>query len=224
MGYGYYGSDALLYQIIGFLSAWCVLIFVLLVLSIVAGWKIFSKAGEAGWGSLVPFYHSYIEFKIFWGNGWLFLAPIGLSLLSVAPVIGPLFTIINIIIIVMTKYKKSLAFGEGVGFCLGLIFLPTIFNLILGLSAKYQYLGVPQDGVTYKDIKKKYDDINDRPMTYDEKPEDKVRPMEYEKPAEYTPSKVDAEEVKPAEPEKTEIVDTTVVETGPKSEEPKGSE
>lgn len=201
----YYGSNALLYQIIGFLSAWGLLILALLVLSIVAGWKIFSKAGEPGWGSLVPFYHSYIEFKIFWGNGWLFLVPIALSLLSVAPIVGALFTLINIVIVVMTKYKKSLAFGEGVGFCLGLIFLPTVFNLILGLSKKYKYLGVPQDGVTYKDMKKKYDDFNGRPVTYAEKPEDKARPMEYEKPAqpeaspaEYTAPKVDAEEVKPS--------------------------
>lgn len=202
----YYGSDALLYQIIGFLSAWGLLVLALLVLSIVAGWKIFSKAGEPGWGSLVPFYHSYIEFKIFWGNGWLFLVPIVFTLLSAIPVIGVLFTIANIVIVVLSKYKKSLAFGEGIGFCLGLFFLPTIFNLILGLSEKYKYLGVPQDGVTYKDMKKKYDDFNGRPVTYAEKPEDKARPMEYEKPAqpearpvEYTAPKVDAEEIKPAE-------------------------
>lgn len=202
----YYGSNALLYQIIGFLSAWGLLVLALLVLSIVAGWKIFSKAGEPGWGSLVPFYHSYIEFKIFWGNGWLFLVPIVFTLLSAIPVIGVLFTIANIVIVVLSKYKKSLAFGEGIGFCLGLFFLPTIFNLILGLSEKYKYLGVPQDGVTYKDMKKKYDDFNGRPVTYAEKPEDKARPMEYEKPAqpearpvEYTAPKVDAEEIKPAE-------------------------
>ena len=202
----YYGSNALLYQIIEFLSAWGLLILALLVLSIVAGWKIFSKAGEPGWGSLVPFYHSYIEFKIFWGNGWLFLVPIVFTLLSAIPVIGVLFTIANIVIVVLSKYKKSLAFGEGIGFCLGLFFLPTIFNLILGLSEKYKYLGVPQDGVTYKDMKKKYDDFNGRPVAYAEKPEDKARPMEYEKPAqpearpaEYTAPKVGAEEIKPAE-------------------------
>ena len=218
---GYYGNDALMYQILGILSTWGILILALFVLSIVAGWKIFSKAGEPGWGSLVPFYHSYIEFKIFWGNGWLFLVPIVLSLLSVAPIVGALFTLINIVIVVMTKYKKSLAFGEGVGFCLGLFFLPTIFNLILGLSAKYQYLGVPQDGVTYKDMKKKYDDINDRPMTFEEKPEEKVRPMEYEKPiqpAEYTAPKVDAEEIKPAEEPKEKVVEEV------KPEEPKDTE
>lgn len=220
---GYYGNDTLMYQLLGILSAWGVLIVALLVLAIVAGWKIFSKAGEPGWGSLVPFYHSYIEFKIFWGNGWLFLVPIALSLLSVVPIVGVLFTLINIVIVVMTKYKKSLAFGEGIGFCLGLIFLPTIFNLILGLSNKYQYLGVPQDGVTYKDMKKKYDDINERPMTFEEKPEDVARPMEYEKPAQPEPKpaeevapKVEAEEVKPSvEPviEEEKVADAEVVET-----------
>ncbi len=216
---GYYGNDAIVYQLITFVSAWGFLVLALFILSIVAGWKIFTKAGEPGWGSIVPFYNSYIEFKIFWGNGWLFIAPIALALLSVAPIIGPLFTIINIIIMVMTKYKKSLAFGEGIGFCLGLVFLPTIFNLILGLSDKYKYLGIPQDGVTYKDIKQKYDDINDRPVTFEPKPEETVRPMEYEKPvqaaekvAEYTAPKVEAEEVKPSvEPIDVKTVDTDIV-------------
>ena len=43
------------------------------VLMIVAMWKIFEKAGEPGWASLVPFYNSYELFKISWGNGWYFL-------------------------------------------------------------------------------------------------------------------------------------------------------
>ena len=201
----YSGNNVLVYQALAFLSAWGALLVALLVLGIVAGWKIFSKAGEPGWGSLVPFYHSYIEFKIFWGNGWLFLVPIALLLLSAVPVIGPLFAIINVAIVFLTKYKKSLAFGERIGFCLGLIFLPTIFNLILGLSNKYQYLGIPQDGVTYKDMKKKYDDINDRPMTFEEKPEDKQRPMEYEKPE---PSHDDPKTTPKQEPVKEEAIET----------------
>lgn len=216
----YSGNDVLVYQAFAFLSAWGVLLLALVVLGIVAGWKIFSKAGEPGWGSLVPFYNSYIEFKIFWGNGWLFLAPIALALLSVAPIIGPLFTLINIVLVVMTKYKKSLAFGEGIGFCLGLVFVPTIFNLILGLSKKYEYLGVPQDGVTYKDLKKKYDDINDRPVTFEPKPEEAERPMEYEKAShdapKTTPKQVD--DVPETTPEQASEACEDVSKTSPEPE------
>ena len=46
------------------------------VLKIVANWKIFEKAGQPGWASIVPFYSNYIEFNIYWGNGWLFLIPV----------------------------------------------------------------------------------------------------------------------------------------------------
>ena len=37
---------------------------VIAVLQVIAMWKIFSKAGEAGWKSLIPIYNSVILFKI----------------------------------------------------------------------------------------------------------------------------------------------------------------
>ena len=51
-----------------------------IVLFYVAMWKMFEKAGEPGWASLIPFYNLYVLFKISWGNGWYFL-------LSVIPAI-----------------------------------------------------------------------------------------------------------------------------------------
>lgn len=45
----------------------------LLVLTIIAMWKMFEKAGEPGWAALIPFYNAYVLFKISWGNGWYFL-------------------------------------------------------------------------------------------------------------------------------------------------------
>ena len=46
---------------------------VVYVLLVIAMWKIFTKAGEAGWKSIIPFLNTYVLFKIAWGNGWLFL-------------------------------------------------------------------------------------------------------------------------------------------------------
>lgn len=46
---------------------------VVFVLTIVASWMLYSKAGEPGWASIIPFYSSYVKFKIsgkkklFWG-------------------------------------------------------------------------------------------------------------------------------------------------------------
>ena len=43
------------------------------VLTIVASWILYNKAGEPGWAAIIPFYNSYIRFKVagkkklFWG-------------------------------------------------------------------------------------------------------------------------------------------------------------
>ena len=99
---------------------------VLVVLVLVAAWKIFVKCGEAGWKVLIPIYNIYVMYKLFWGNGWLFL-------LTLIPIVNVIFSII-------LSHKMSKAFGHGVGFTLGLIFLPYIFYLILGFNGD-EYIG-----------------------------------------------------------------------------------
>lgn len=99
---------------------------IIVVLVIVAVWKIFEKADEPGWKALIPFYNIYTEYKMFWGNGWLFL-------LTLVP-------LVNIVVTFMMLHKMSKAFGHGIGFTLGLIFLPYIFMMILGFNSD-EYLG-----------------------------------------------------------------------------------
>ena len=43
------------------------------VISVIAYWKIFTKAGEAGWKAIIPILNTYVMFKIAYGNGWRFL-------------------------------------------------------------------------------------------------------------------------------------------------------
>lgn len=96
------------------------------ILSIIAVWMIFKKAGEKGWLSLIPFVNLYKLFKIAWGNGWWFL-------LCFVPVA-------NIIVYIMVYSKLAKAFGHSKAFGLGLIFLNTIFMLVLGFD-KSTYQG-----------------------------------------------------------------------------------
>lgn len=91
------------------------------VITVVLLWMVFVKAGEHGWAALVPFYNSFVLFKITWGNGWKFL----LMLIPIA----------NIVCEIMTLSKLSKAFGKGAGFTLGLIFLYPIFLAILALGS-----------------------------------------------------------------------------------------
>ena len=100
----------------------------LAIVEIVALWKVFAKAGEPGWAALIPFYNTYVLFKIAWGNGWKFL----LLLIPIA----------NIVFSIMANVKLAKAFGKGGGFAVGLILLPVVFYPILGFGSA-QYEGVP---------------------------------------------------------------------------------
>jgi hypothetical protein len=94
---------------------------ILAVLLVVAWWKVFEKAGVPGWHAIIPFLNTYDEFKITFGNGWMFLLL--------------LIPIVNLIIDIILQVKMSNAFHKGTGFAIGLIFLPYIFYLILGFDS-----------------------------------------------------------------------------------------
>ncbi len=94
------------------------------VITIIANWKVFTKAGKPGWTSLIPFYNMYQLFEVAGMNGWMFL-------LLLVP-------FVNFIIIIMLNINLAKAFGKDTGFAIGLILLNPIFMLILAFSdAKY---------------------------------------------------------------------------------------
>ena len=68
------------------------------VLMLVAVWKVFAKAGEPGWASLIPFYNTYVEFRMAGYNPWLFL-------LLLVPVV-------NIVLALLVSYKIGETFGR----------------------------------------------------------------------------------------------------------------
>ncbi len=152
-------------MLISFLAAIWVLVLAWIILCVVADWRIFKKAGQAGWASIVPFYSDYIGYKIYWGNGWIFLIPLALGLLTGIPVLGAAAGIAVLVIRAMTSYKKSVAFGQGVGFAIGLFFLPAIFSMILAFG-NYCYRGIPQDGFSYQQMRGKYDAFRAKEQTY----------------------------------------------------------
>lgn len=95
------------------------------IYQIVVMWKVFTKAGVAGWKSIIPIYNTYILTKITYGNGWLFL-------LLIVPIVGFVFSI-------MLYIKLAKAFGKGTGFGIGLWLLSLIFLSILAFdSSEYQ--------------------------------------------------------------------------------------
>lgn len=122
------------------------------ILQIVANWKIFTKAGQAGWKSIIPIYGDYVSYKIAWQTSyfWLsfilevvvscidtFMNPTGENIACAAIVI--LINLVLAVISIMYCVKLSRAFGRGIGFAIGLIFLQPIFLLILAFSDSQYY-------------------------------------------------------------------------------------
>ena len=121
------------------------------LLQIIANWRIFIKAGEDGWKSIIPIYGDYISYKIAWQPAYFWLTLV-LGIVSsclqgtletndslMISMIIVLIKIILVIISIMYSIKLARAFGRGTGFAIGLIFLPPIFMLILGFGDDRYY-------------------------------------------------------------------------------------
>lgn len=108
------------------------------ILQVVAMWKIFEKAGEAGWKSLIPIYNLYTLLKLIRFNWWLLLG----LLIFIIPIIGWVIGAIYMFVLqVIICYRLSRSFGKELGYTIGLLLLAPIFYLILGFgSAKYKAL------------------------------------------------------------------------------------
>ncbi|MCK5665030.1 MAG: hypothetical protein KAI17_16175, partial [Thiotrichaceae bacterium] len=92
---------------------------------LVAMWKIFLKAGQPGWASIIPIYNTYVMLVIAGKPGWWLL-------LMFVPVV-------NIVVQIMMLVGIATNFGKGVGYALGMIFLPIIFYPMLAFGgAEYQ--------------------------------------------------------------------------------------
>ena len=113
----------------GVLIVYYLIMLALLILMLVAMWKVFVKAGRPGWGAIVPFYNTYCLFDMSFGNGWLFL-------LLLVPCV-------NVVMEIIMMVKLAQAFGKSGGFAVGLIFLPVIFVPMLGFGDA-QYIGPVQ--------------------------------------------------------------------------------
>jgi len=95
------------------------------ILMIAAWWKIFTKAGQPGWATIIPIYNWIVWCRIA-GRPWWWI------LLMLIP-------FVNFIILIILLIDLAKSFGKGVGFGIGLLLLGVIFFPILGFgSATYQ--------------------------------------------------------------------------------------
>lgn len=103
------------------------LVFLAIMFTVIAGiWKTFAKAGQPGWGVLVPIYNTYLVLRIAGRPGWWLLLL--------------LIPIVNLVLMIIVLLDFARSFGKGGGFAMGLLFLPFIFYPILGFGPA-EYIG-----------------------------------------------------------------------------------
>ena len=133
---------------------------VILIITIVSSWKIFTKAGQPGWASIVPIYNTYVltceicKKEILW------------FILLFIP-------FVNIVAAIMITMELARKFGKSDGFGIGLILLPVIFYPILAFGDA-QYQGNSKK----KKRRDEYDDEepeDDNPYAKDDDEDDRPR-------------------------------------------------
>lgn len=90
------------------------------LLAIVAMWKIFTKAGKPGWAAIIPIYNIIVLLEIAGKPAWwviLFLIPF-----------------VNFVMIFIVSIAVAKNFGKGTGFGIGLALLGFIFGPILAFG------------------------------------------------------------------------------------------
>ena len=90
------------------------------ILVLAAFWKIFVKAGKPGWAAIIPIYNLVVYLQIV-------NRPIWWIVLLLIPVV-------NIVVWIVLTNDLAKAFGKGVGWTVGLLFLGFIFYPILGFG------------------------------------------------------------------------------------------
>ena len=117
-------------------TAYLLVVFPILIILLVASWKIFTKAGQPGWAILIPIYNIYVYTKVLSRPKWWIL----LYFFGIVPFAGS-FAVLFVSII--DSFRLAKLFGKAPVFGVGLLLLPFIFYSILAFgSAEYDEMRV----------------------------------------------------------------------------------
>lgn len=119
------------------------------ILCIVAMWKIFTKAWEAGWKAIIPVYNTYILYKIVGMKNWFWYTLIGCFVFwliagllwqdsTAGGILILLSWLISGIIAIVAAFKLPRKFGWGVFASVLYVLFTPICMLILAFG-KYKY-------------------------------------------------------------------------------------
>ena len=119
-----------------------------IAIQVIAYWRIFTKAGQPGWKSLVPVLSQYTAFKAVW-KPFMFFAMLiivlaDLLFITLASLFAELTFLLMwlimltsaaaVVMYVAFTHKLSRAFRHGVPFTAGLLLLQPVFLLVLAFG------------------------------------------------------------------------------------------
>ena len=86
------------------------------ILGIIGMWKMFDKAGENGWGALIPYYKDYLLFKIAEFKNWFWGYLIGQIVTTIAAIVFFIYIFVAIAAGFSGEYKDSYSLILGFSF------------------------------------------------------------------------------------------------------------
>ena len=106
----------------GLSTTYGVIGFILYIITVIALWKVFTKAGHAGWLAIIPIVNLFVLTKIAGFSYWL-------GLLYLIP-------FVNIVLHIIVALRVGKGFGKGAGFSIFLLWLFSFIGyLILGFGS-----------------------------------------------------------------------------------------
>jgi hypothetical protein len=110
----------------------------LMVLLIVAWWKLFEKAGEHGWAAIIPFYNTYVLYKIS-GKTKLFWAYLPVYIITVIAAIVfyvEMFVLLGVSLYSINYYGSHSSLGSTVAVS-GVVFVISLLFFVVGTVALF---------------------------------------------------------------------------------------
>lgn len=99
----------------------------LMIIAIIGTWRTFEKAGQPGWGAIIPIYNAYLPLKIAGRPGWW------LILL--------LIPLVNVVIWLLVSIDIAQSFGKSAAWGVILLFLLNGLGLLILGFSDAQYRG-----------------------------------------------------------------------------------
>jgi hypothetical protein len=99
----------------------------ILVVVIVAGWKVFEKAGQPGWAVIIPFFNIYIMLKIVGRPAWWLILM--------------LIPFVNVVVSIIVSIDMAKSFGQSAVFGVVLLFLLGGIGYLILAFGSARYLG-----------------------------------------------------------------------------------